>query len=125
MAEELENKPVENTEYTQEDIQQNKTMAILAYIGPLCFVPTFAAKESKFARYHANQGLALFIIEAALYVLRTFFVVILPLGVAWAISLIIGLALIFPLVLSIIGIVNAAQGKTKDLPIVSKIKILK
>ena len=57
MAEELENKPVENnaqTEVTPEDVQNNKVFAILAYIGILVLVPIFAAKESKFARFHAN-----------------------------------------------------------------------
>ena len=49
-------------EFEQEDIQNNKTMAILAYIGILVLIPIFAAKESKFARFHANQGLVLLII---------------------------------------------------------------
>ena len=38
------------------DAQDNKVMAILAYFGPLVLIPIFAAKESRFARYHANQG---------------------------------------------------------------------
>ena len=43
------------------DIEQNKVMAVLAYIGPLVLVPILAAKDSKFAKFHANQGLTLFI----------------------------------------------------------------
>jgi uncharacterized membrane protein len=46
-----------------EDINENKTMAILAYI--LFFVPLLAARESKFAMYHANQGLVLFLAAMA------------------------------------------------------------
>ena len=51
-------------EFTQEDINQNKVMAIFAYIGPLVFVPMFAAKQSKFAHYHTVQGFTLFVLEA-------------------------------------------------------------
>src|SRR3954470_1008619 len=43
------------------DIEQNKVYAILAYLGPLFLVPLLAAPNSKFARYHANQGLVLFL----------------------------------------------------------------
>ena len=32
-------------------------MAILAYFGILVLIPILAAKDSKFARFHANQGL--------------------------------------------------------------------
>src|SRR6267378_526195 len=43
------------------DIEQNKVYAILAYIGLLFLVPLLAAPNSKFARYHTNQGIVLFL----------------------------------------------------------------
>ena len=46
-------------EFDNQDIQNNKIMAILSYFGILVLVPILAAKESKFARFHANQGLIL------------------------------------------------------------------
>lgn len=49
------------SEFEQEDINQNKVMAVLAYIGILVLVPLLAAPNSKYARYHVNQGLLLFI----------------------------------------------------------------
>ena len=52
-------------EFEQEDIQKNKVMNILAYIGILVLVPIFAAKESKSARFNANQGLVILILAAA------------------------------------------------------------
>ena len=45
------------------DIANNKVFAILAYFGLLVLIPILAAPNSKFARYHANQGLTLFILE--------------------------------------------------------------
>ena len=43
------------------DAEQNKVFGILAYLGILCLIPLLAAKDSRFARYHANQGLVLFL----------------------------------------------------------------
>jgi hypothetical protein len=34
------------------DVQRNKGMAVLAYI--IFFIPLLAARDSKFAMYHAN-----------------------------------------------------------------------
>ena len=53
-------------DYTAEDIEQNKVMALLAYLGLLFLVPMFAAPNSKFARYHTNQGLVLCLAAVAL-----------------------------------------------------------
>ena len=59
----LNNTADTTAEYDQADITNNKAMGILAYLGPLVFVPMFAAKGSKFARFHANQGLTLFMLR--------------------------------------------------------------
>lgn len=44
-------------QFDKADVEQNKVMAILAYFGILVLIPILAAKDSKFARFHANQGL--------------------------------------------------------------------
>ena len=46
-------------EFDPLDIQNNKAMGILAYIGFLVLVPLLAAPQSKFARYNSSQGLVL------------------------------------------------------------------
>ena len=46
-------------QFDKADVEQNKVMAILAYFGILVLIPILAAKDSKFARFHANQGLLL------------------------------------------------------------------
>ena len=133
MAEELENKPAENnaaqTEVTPEDVQNNKVFAILAYIGILVLVPIFAAKESKFARFHANQGLVIFICEFAWGIISSIITSLLihswSFGLLTLWSLISWLVWIGFLVFAIIGIVNAAQGSTKPMPLFGKFKILK
>lgn len=117
-------------EITPEDIQQNKTMAILAYF--IFFLPLLAAKESKFARYHANQGLVLLIASFAVGIVSSIINGILfaamTMGSFGAIAIVGTLFTIVYLgiaALAIIGIVNAAQGKVKPVPVIGNITIIK
>ncbi len=114
-------------DFDANDITQNKAMGILAYFGPLCFIPMFAAKGSKFARFHANQGLVL-LIACIAYAIASGIVNAIILAISWRLyflTSIISLVSIVFAVLCIIGIINAANGKAKELPIIGKIKILK
>ncbi|RTE05798.1 hypothetical protein [Paenibacillus whitsoniae] len=101
--------------YDTTDIESNKGMAILAYI--LFFIPLIAAKDSKFAMYHANQGLTLFLCVVIVNVVLG----IIPL-IGWILLPLVNLAL---LVLAILGIVAAAQGQVKPLPIIGAYTLLK
>lgn len=115
--------PDTTAEYDQQDIEKNKLMAVLAYIGILVLIPIFAAKDSKFARFHANQGLVLMIVEIAISVIIGILSWIPVVGVI--ISIIGGLVGLCAFVLAIIGIINAVNGKAKELPLIGKIRILK
>lgn len=112
----------------QDDVSTNKGYAILSYFSLLVLVPIFAAKNSKFARFHANQGLVLLIAEA-LYGIATAVIVAIFTLINWLVasifSTILGLGSILFLVLAILGIVSAAQGECKPLPVLGKITILK
>ena len=102
-------------ELDPQDVSSNKLMAVLAYFGILVLIPLFAAKESKFARFHVNQGLILLICCVVSLVISK-----IP-GVRF-IAVILN---IFIFVLAVIGIINAVKGETKELPLVGKYKILK
>ncbi|MBQ6682294.1 MAG: zinc ribbon domain-containing protein [Prevotella sp.] len=124
---ELNNTKDSTSEFSQQDINSNKVMAILAYLGILVLVPIFAAKDSKFARFHANQGLVLFLAEIAFYIVLTIVSAII-LAISWKLYFIItilSLVWIVFLVLAIIGIINAANGKAKELPVIGKFTLLK
>ena len=110
-------------EYDPADIETNKVMAILAYLGILVLIPLFAAPNSRFARFHANQGLTLFIIEVAVSFVAGVLGLIPILGVIFAIAGSLGgLA---SLALAIIGIINAANGKAKELPLIGQFSFIK
>jgi len=117
----------------QGDAEQNKGMAILAYI--LFFIPLLAGthKTSNFVKYHTNQGIILVIFYIAFAIVTSILFAILmgiaaatlAVGLMLAVPTIFGLLWILPLILVVIGIVNAATGKMKPLPIIGKFNILK
>ena len=88
-------------------------------------MPIFAARESRFARYHANQGLVLFFAEV-IYGIAYGAVSWLLLSISWRlyfITSIIGIVGIVFLVLAVIGIINADKGEMKPLPVIGGISI--
>ncbi len=116
------------SDFDRADIDKNKGMSIVAYLSWLVLIPLIAAPGSKYARFHSNQGLVLAIAEvawwiAASIVTAVFSVINYRLGMLF--SAILNLANIAFLVLTIIGIINAADGRAKELPIIGKIKLLK
>jgi uncharacterized membrane protein len=118
----------EALEVSPDDAEKNKIFGILAYLGILCLVPIFAAKDSPFAKYHANQGLVLFLGEIVLWIalsiVNIVLYMILPGSLGFLVT-ILDLAQIVPLVLLVMGIINAAQGKCVPLPLIGGVKLLK
>ncbi|GAA5416105.1 hypothetical protein Pryu01_01137 [Paraliobacillus ryukyuensis] len=104
-----------NTTHTN-DVQENKLVAILGYI--LFFIPLLAAKDSAFARYHANQGLILLLTSIAVNIIGAIIPII-------GVFIIIPIASIVIFVFFILGIVNAANGQMKPLPLIGGIEIIK
>lgn len=100
--------------------QNIKTMAALAYI--VFFIPMLTNKDSKFAMYHANQGLVLLLTWMALWFVS--------MVLGW-IALFVGGFFLMPLVglagivLAVMGILNALNGEMKPLPVIGGITLLK
>jgi|GEM_PF-219492 len=111
----------EALEVDEADAEKNKTFGILAYI--IFFIPLLAAKDSPFAKYHANQGLALCL---------TMLVSLTVLGI---LSMIPFIGFVFGMLhillylgflgLVVMGIINAAAGKCVPLPVIGGIKLIK
>ena len=119
-------------EFDKADISANKVYAILAYICFLVLVQLIAVPKSKYARFHANQGLVLLIGEVAYSIVRSVLLFVLSFAsiglgriLYLAVKFATGAVGIVFIVFAVIGIVNAAQGIAKELPLVGKIKILK
>ena len=109
--------PTSSTNST-EDIDSLKAIAAIAYLGILFFVPMITHPKSEFAMFHANQGLLLLLAGIIVSVVGS---VIPVLG--WFVIAPIGG--IFILVLFILGLINALQGKMKRLPLIGNFDLIK
>ena len=116
------------SQFDPQDINNNKGMSVLAYIGFLFLVPLLACPNSKFARYHTNQGLVLFIFMVIFNVLSNVLTSILieisPMLVL-IVSGVFGILTLLLCISALIGIIRAAKGQMKPLPIIGGIRILK
>lgn len=97
------------------DIQKNKTIAGLAYL--LFFLPLISCPDSKFGRFHANQGLLLLILSVAGSVILRFVPFI-----SWILLSLFG---IMTFVLFILGLINGLNGVAKELPVIGKFRLIK
>jgi len=124
----LNNTADTTADFDKADIEQNKLMGILAYLSWLVLIPIFAAKNSKFARFHANQGLVLAITEIAWWIASGVVCSILyniNYTLGSLVDTLFGLVNLVFLVLLVVGIMNAVNGRAKELPVIGKFKILK
>lgn len=82
-----------------------KTTAIVSYIGWIGWLIALLAgqKDDPFAKHHLNQTLILNLI------------CLIPLGITQ----------LFAFILWIMGLVNACNGETKDLPLIGNLHIIK
>ena len=97
----------------------NKLYNVLSYLN-LWLIGLLVAPNDQDVKFHVNQGIILTIGWVAAVILSFIlaFIPILGWVLAFAICVFIG-------VLAIMGIINAAKGEQKELPIIGKIKILK
>lgn len=114
-----ENIPV----FDQNDIQQNKAIAVLSCFPILFWLPFVACKDSQYAKFFANQGLLLLIFEVALSVVMSILAIIPIIGLIF--SLLCSLLSIALFVFMILEMVAAGQGQAKEMPIIGGIKIFK
>ena len=88
---------------------QKNILAIVSYFGVFCLVPILMEEKDKFVKFHARQGLVLFIAEIATQIINR-----IPIfgwftgSIAWGLWGI----------LSLIGVINVLNNKQIPLPII-------
>ena len=92
----------------------NQKLSVLSYLGPLLVIPLLSRSDDDFARFHTNQGLALFITNALV-------------GLAGEMlgGLVGAAGSVFGLYCMIKGISNVLKGKKEPLPLIGNFKFLK
>ncbi|MCL1848146.1 MAG: zinc ribbon domain-containing protein [Clostridiales bacterium] len=111
-------------EMDQADVEKNKAMGGLAYI--LFFLPLVTCPDSKYARFHANQGLLLLILVIAANMASSLIRTVFRWGLLRSIAS-IATSILFLAVtaIAVIGLINGFTGKAKELPVIGKIRIIK
>lgn len=118
----------ENMAYCDaEDIENNKAMAILAYLFILFLVPLLIAPKSKYARFHTNQGIILCLTNLFLFmvwfILKEFIFYIPVIGYPlYLIIFLVCFGLIFAG--TVYGIVNSILGNCKPLPLIGNLFVI-
>jgi uncharacterized membrane protein len=93
--------------FDAKDIQENKLMAALSYLGILVFIPLFLAKKSAFAQEHAKQG----VILLAIHILGMFLFWIPVLGqILW----------IIVVIANIVALVKCLMGEFWEIPVLGQ-----
>jgi uncharacterized membrane protein len=114
------------------DIEANKGVSIVSYI--LFFIPLLIAPDSKYTRFHVNQGLIVFIVSIIVNIMQNVF----RIGNWWSFgwsynwsswsfnpfSITISLLQVALIACIIYGIINAINGKAVELPLIGKFRII-
>lgn len=106
--------PTTNSAPSAKDVEDNKALTFLSYLGILALIPLLVKQESKFAQYHAKQGIVLFVV----WFIASWISGFIPL-IGW--FLLAPVVTILGIVLSIMGLINVAKGEMKELPIIGEI----
>lgn len=97
------------------DISDNHFLCILCYLNILFVIPLVMRPHSPYVKFHANQGILLFILT-------------LLNGVCWKIPVIGWLAgiivSIYSFIAVVLGIIACLNGQARELPIIGGITIL-
>lgn len=95
---------MEELKFDPKDVEANKIMAALSYLGVLVLIPLLTKKDSQFVQAHVKQGLVLFIIDVIVA-----FIAWIPI-IGWLLALVV-------LCVSLWGFIIALQGKFQKIPL--------
>jgi len=87
-----------------------RVLTLLAYFPFLCIIPLLVKKDDAFVLAHGKQGLVIFVAEVGVFILS----IILP-------AVIMKVGMFVLLVLAFMGMLAVLNGKTVQLPVVSRL----
>ena len=95
----------------EQEIEEGRAAALLAYVPFMCFVPLLKMRHNRFAWRHGKQGLVLFLAE----ILALIFYIPFVSQHFWA------FVLILALLTSMYGILQVLQGRDWKLPVLGNL----
>lgn len=119
----------DSKKFTKKEIEEGKLMALISYIGILALIPYFADKTNKYVKYHALNGMNLFILElivsASIGLIYGVFAGINGWFVFSFIKIPFALVELFFVLISIVGIINVCNEEAKELPLIGKLRLIR
>ncbi len=101
------------------DIEKNKGKAVFCYLTVLWLIPFLMWRDSRFVKFHINQGFNLLICEICLVVVDRLLGFLLGPGLLLGIwGFVYSIGSLILMVFVVLGIINAINGQTKKLPII-------
>lgn len=102
----------------QKEAQKERVISAVGYFGILFFLPLVLCPKSDFARFHANQALAVLLLSIGLSI------------VGEALAYVMGYTLVelltlIPTALTVYGAVTAIGGKMNPLPVIGSLQLIK
>ncbi|HPN15380.1 MAG TPA: DUF4870 domain-containing protein [bacterium] len=97
--------------FDSKDVQENKIIACLSYLGILCLIPLLAKKDSKFAQEHGKQGLVLLIAWIVVVVIGW-----IPI-LGWLVGFFGSIAL---LIVALIAFIKCLMGEFWEVPVLGQ-----
>ena len=95
--------PFESHSFDESEVDEGKSLAVLAYIPVLCFIPFIQGKgANRYAYEHGKQGVLLFLFEVVALIGALF----------WK------AALFLAAIASLVGIIYVLQGRTWRIPFI-------
>lgn len=109
--------PFYGEEYDPADVSRSRSVSLLAYIPFLFFLPLVVCPDSRFGKFHANQGLVLFLVWTIIGTL---------LHMIPFIGGLLGKVFALPmLLLMVCGMLRAYGGRAVPLPFIGGIRIIR
>lgn len=123
----------ETASLSPQEIQGHKGMAVLSYLGVLMLIPLLMDRGNRFTRFHLKQSLLVLLVHMVTGVVGNLLKLIrVPMGglftplywgtPAW-VGFLVFLLAVPGVILTIFGIVHAAQGRARALPVLDKLHL--
>ena len=119
--------PDHTNEYAKSDVDGNKLLSMVSYVSLFNLIPLAihlfkSGKKSPYLAFHMNQGLNLAILEFAAWLLLGMLGQFPAIG--WIFTIAKYLLYVACAGCSVAGILNAVNGKAKEIPLIGKIKLV-
>ena len=103
---------------TKKEIITGIPLSIISYFGPVSLI-TLLISNNKFVLFHSKQSIRLFMIYIIPFII---FSKLEQKDIMWRASdILVSVTILFIIFMSLVGINNVLNGKTKELPIINMI----